>query len=143
MTVNSDASLFFFGTYFFLSGLYTLVCLALFIYRFVVFYKKGTEYFETFGKAPKFQEIQIIFYAIGILGTLVLACIPIVRFFVLVVVIALCLKTLKQFFFIVKPARIKPEKMALFGVGMGIAGVLGFYLGHYRSASFKEEDKSV
>jgi hypothetical protein len=108
--------------------------------RAFLFYKQGIIYANQNGCIPKFSDVKYVFFAIGLLGPVVLSFIPLIGFISIFVSLIAFLKLRSQIIFLDDPKKITPEKMMFVGAGLGIAGALGFILGVYRGLSDKKEE---
>jgi hypothetical protein len=118
-----------------LAGVILLASVSFFFIRLVVFYKKGNSYFTKSKQAPKISDVHMIFLAVGIIGTLIAGCIPFVSWIVCILSIIAFFKVNSEILDDLNNLQsVKPEKMILIGMGLGIAGALGLLLGFYRGS---------
>lgn len=99
------------------------------------FYKKGVRYAAVNGKIPKLSDIKYIFFAIGLVVPIVVGFIPLLKVIGLIVSLVAFLKLLPEILSLNHSKSITPEKMAFVGLGLGLAGTLGFIFGVYRGLS--------
>ncbi len=129
----------FFSTLALMGTAVTFMAFLLFFFRVWYFYKKGVVYASKNERLPKFSDIHLVFFVIGILAPIVVCFIPFLGMAVLVIEFIAFIKIIPDILKLNHPSRIKPEKMIFIGVGLGFGGLFGFLLGFFRGSSYKDE----
>lgn len=138
---NLSNGFFNYELYYYVGILFSMLYFFLMIIRGFLFYKKGITYAEENNiSLPKLTESQYVIFAAGVLIPLFLSCIPFINYLNFIFVCLVFISVISKILQYKNIQKIKPEAMALLGVGLGISGTIGFILGFHRAMSDQKEE---
>ena len=110
------------------------------IIRGFLFYNKGIKYIEKYGEMPKLNETQYVVFGVGLLIPWFISILPFISYVSFLFVIVVFVNILSRILTLNDFKKTKPEAMAMYGIGLGAAGTLGFILGCLREINDKKEN---